>query len=79
MNIEYITDADYDSIPKAKAAIEFNHAIGPPFQCGSLTFVKNCAHEGCNCQSINGDRQIQTTLDYSDDAVWRLTKVMMPP
>ena len=53
MNIEYITDADYDSIPKAKAAIESNHAIGPPFQCGSLAFVKNCAHEGYNCQSIN--------------------------
>jgi hypothetical protein len=64
MNVEYITDADYDSVHEAGAAMEFNQPIGPPFQCGSLAFVKNCAHEGGNCHSTHEDRQIQTTLDY---------------
>ena len=40
MNIEYITDADYDSIPKAKAAMEFNHPIGPPFNVAAWHLSK---------------------------------------
>ena len=58
MSIEYITDADYVLPHKPKAPREtkaqqvFNPADGPTFNCGSMTWVKNCAHKGCACQSI---------------------------
>lgn len=64
MNIEFITDADYEPVHNEEALQEFTKPIGPTFQCGSLTLVKNCPHSGCICHSINEDRQIQTTLDY---------------
>ncbi len=58
MNIEFITDADYDLPHETKVQREIktpqasNPAVGPAFKCGSMTLVKTCAHKGCACQSI---------------------------
>ncbi|MDG0992490.1 MAG: hypothetical protein P8Q31_01165 [Luminiphilus sp.] len=64
MNIEYITDADYEPVQGAKPAWVPNKRIGPIFKCGSLTPVKDCAYNSCDCQSIDREQETQSPLGH---------------